>query len=322
MVSSSSPDRLSLTGKRALVTGASSGFGLHFARVLAQAGASVVIAARRTDRLEELATELRGKGTNVLAVVLDVRSRESVKSCFDAIEKSGPVCDVIVNNAGISLTTPFLDLTEEEWANVAGTNLDGAWRVAHEGANRLKKAGKPGSIINIASATGIRSAGGIAPWVSSACLGTRRDERGRLLSTEPRSLFLSSRYAAAKAGLIHLTHVMALELARFNIRTNALAPGWFSTELNDEWLKSKQGDNLRLRIPSRRFGEVEELDGPLLLLASDASSYMNGSVIVVGGYLATSGTAERWHGKDLKFSYPLFIQTVDIFRVLCNKKTT
>jgi NAD(P)-dependent dehydrogenase (short-subunit alcohol dehydrogenase family) len=246
-------DRFSLKGKCCLITGASSGFGEHFARVCAAAGATIVIGARRIDRLAALKTELEVKGASVLAVALDVRSRESVVGCYDAIEKAGLIADVIVNNAGVSLTTPFLNLTEELWDDVAGTNLNGAWRVAHEGAKRLQKHGRPGSIINIASITAIRASGAIAP------------------------------YAAAKAGLIQLTKVMALELARYNIRTNALAPGWFSTELNDGFLKSILGDNLRKRIPQRRFGNVEELDGPLLLLASDASSYMNGSTIVIDG---------------------------------------
>lgn len=240
----SADSRFSLVGKRVLVTGASSGFGEHFARLCARSGAAVVVAARRTDRLQKLVADIKAEGANAIAVELDVRSRESVVACFDTIEKTGPVADVIVNNAGVTTTIPFLDLKEEDWDFVEGTNLTGAWRVVHEGAKRMKAAGVKGSIINIASITGIRASGAVSP------------------------------YAAAKAGLIHLTHVMALELARFNIRTNALAPGWFSTELNDGFLKSKGGENLRNRIPQRKFGQLEDLDGPLLLLASDASNYV------------------------------------------------
>ena len=203
-------DRFSLAGKRVLVTGASSGFGEHFSRLCSKAGAAVVVAARRTDRLAKLVEDIKAEGGSAVAVELDVRSRDSVVKCFDFIEKTGEVAGVVINNAGVTVTRSFLDVSEEDWDFVEGTNLTGAWRVAHEGAKRMKDAGiKGGSIINVASITGIRAGGGVSP------------------------------YAAAKAGLIHLTNVMALELARFDIRTNAIAPGWFSTELNDDFLSSK-----------------------------------------------------------------------------------
>jgi NAD(P)-dependent dehydrogenase (short-subunit alcohol dehydrogenase family) len=166
---------------------------------------------------------------------------------------------VIVNNAGVAVSRPLLEQSEADWDSVADTNLKGAWLVAQEGARRLVAAGKPGSIVNIASITGLRVAGGVAP------------------------------YCASKAGLIQLTQALALELARAQVRVNALAPGYVATELNHDFLASSAGEKLRARIPHQRFGRADDLDGALLLLASEAGSFINGSVLAVdGGHLVSS----------------------------------
>ena len=252
-------ERFGLKGRRALVTGASSGLGRHFALSLAQAGAAVIVAARSVDKLAETVAEIKAAGGDASAVRLDVTDLASVKSGFDQIEAAGGVADVIVNNAGLAVSRPLLEQTEADWDTVIDTNLKGAWLVAQEAARRLVAAKRPGSIINIASITGERVAGGVAP------------------------------YCTSKAGVMHLTRAMALELARHGVRVNALAPGYVKTELNGDFLASEAGERLRSRIPQRRFGLPEELDGPLLLLASDAGAYITGSIIFAdGGHLVSS----------------------------------
>jgi NAD(P)-dependent dehydrogenase (short-subunit alcohol dehydrogenase family) len=242
-----------LGGRTALVTGASSGLGRHFAKTLAAHGAAVAAAARRTDRLEALVAEITAAGGRAVAVAMDVTQGESIRAGFGtAAAALGPV-DLVVNNAGISITKPPLDLTDDDWDQVVDTNLRGAWLVAQTAARALRDAGRPGRIINIASVTGLRTIGHLAP------------------------------YAAAKAGLIHLTHVLAMEWARHGIQVNAIAPGYVETELNREFWSTPAGKRLIERIPQRRIGQPAELDGALLLLASDAGSYMTGTVIVVDG---------------------------------------
>ncbi len=252
-------ERFTLKGRRALVTGASSGLGKHFALSLAQAGATVIVAARSAGKLTETVAEIKGAGGAASAVTMDVTDLTSVKSGFDQIEAAGGVADVIVNNAGLAVSRPLLEQTEADWDSVVGTNLKGAWLVAQEAARRLVAAKRPGSIVNIASITGERVAGGVAP------------------------------YCTSKAGVMHLTRAMALELARHGVRVNALAPGYVQTELNRDFLVSEPGQRLMSRIPQRRFGLPEELDGPLLLLASDAGAYITGSIIFAdGGHLVSS----------------------------------
>jgi len=246
-------DRFSLIGKTALVTGASSGFGAHFARVLAKAGAKVALAARRVDRLEHLAAEIRAAGGAAAAVALDVTDPAQVKPAFDAAEAAlGPV-DICVNNAGVPTQVFFVDITEEEWRRVLDVNLDGVFRVGQEAARRMQARKKGGSIVNIASVLGLGAIRALAP------------------------------YMASKAAVIHLTKSMALELARDNIRVNAIAPGYFSTELNADFLAGEAGRKLLSKVPFGRAGQMAELDGPLLLLASEAGSFMTGSVLVVDG---------------------------------------
>lgn len=249
----------SLQGRCALVTGASSGLGAHFAGVLAAAGARVWLAARRTDRLQALQSRLRETGAQADSVALDVTSGASVAAALDALAAAGSVPDIVVNNAGVGGGGPALETGEAGWDEVLDTNLKGAWLVATEAARRLVAAGKPGSIVNVASILGLRVGAGVAP------------------------------YAASKAGLVQLTRALALEWARHGIRVNALAPGYVVTDINRDYLASAPGQKMLGRIPQRRWGEAADLDGPLLLLASDAGRYMTGSVVAVDGGHLVSG---------------------------------
>src|SRR5262245_52060662 len=251
--------RFDLSGKVALVTGASSGLGVHFARTLASAGAAVALAARRTDRLASLQAELTGAGSKAAAVALDVQSGEQVTAAFDAAQQALGAIDIVVNNAGISIVRPALDMPEKDWDAVVDTNLRGAWLVAQTAARRWVAAKRPGAIVNIASILGLRTIGQVAP------------------------------YNASKAGVIHLTRALAMEWARHGIRVNAICPGYIETEMNSDFWKTPAGQRLIERIPQRRIGQPEHLDGALLLLASDAGSFMTGSVITVdGGHTVSS----------------------------------
>ena len=238
-----------LSGKVALVTGASSGLGAHFAHCLGAAGASVVLAARRADRLASLQAELGGKGVKATAVDLDVQSGASITA---ALEAAGPL-DIVVNNAGISIVKPALEMPEEDWDSVVDTNLRGAWLVAQGAARRWVAGKRAGSIVNIASILGLRTIGQVAP------------------------------YNASKAGLIHLTRALAMEWARHDIRVNAICPGYIGTEMNGPFWKTPGGQRLIERIPQRRIGQPQHLDGALLLLASEAGAFMTGSVVTVDG---------------------------------------
>ncbi|AKQ70021.1 3-oxoacyl-[acyl-carrier protein] reductase [Myxococcus hansupus] len=254
------PSAFDLGGRRALVTGASGGLGLHFAEVLARAGAEVVLAARRMETLVTEVERLRGQRLRAHAVSLDVTQADSVSAAVARAEAlTGGVVDVLVNNAGVSGQHFFLQVEEAEWDTVVDTNLKGAYLVARAVARRLVERATPGSIIHIASILGLRVSGAVAP------------------------------YCASKAGLIQLTKAMALELARHRIRVNALAPGYIETDFNREFFESEAAKKLIARIPFRRLGHLHELDGPLLLLASDAGGYMSGSVLEVdGGHLCST----------------------------------
>jgi len=251
-------DLFRLDGRCALVTGASGSLGRHFADVLARAGAAVALAARRLDRLETIAAEIGAAGGKAMAVALDVTDAASIGTAFAAAEeKLGPV-SVLVNNAGLTVTKPLLEHDETDWDKVMDTNLKGAWLVAQEAAHRMAAA-DGGNIINVASILGLRVAGNVPV------------------------------YSASKAGLIHLTRAMALELARYGIRVNALAPGYIETDINRDFFAGEAGERLIKRIPQRRLGQLEDLDGALLYLASDASRYMTGSVVTVdGGHMVSS----------------------------------
>ena len=250
-----------LDGRIALVTGASSGLGRHFSNVLANSGANVALAARRLDRLRELANEIENRGGRAVSCELDVSEPETISRTFDRVEEKLGTVDLLVNNAGIAIAEPAIQVDEDEWDRVLNTNLKGAWLVAQQTAQRLIAAGKPGSIINIASILGYRVAKGVGP------------------------------YAASKAALVQLTKALALEWAHQKIRVNAIAPGYFLTEMNQEFFqrKSSASEAIIRNIPQRRIGNPEELTGVLLLLASDASSYMTGSTVIVdGGHMQSS----------------------------------
>jgi len=252
-----------LSGTIALVTGASGGLGRHFAGVLAKAGATVAVGARRMDEIAVTVAEIEAlsgaAGGKAIGVSLDVTDTGSVTDAFDSItEQAGPVT-LLINNAGIAAGGLALDLSEGDWDRVMDTNLKGAWTVAQEASRRMVAAERGGVIVNIASILGLRVTKGVIP------------------------------YAVSKAGLVQMTKVLALELAVHDIRVNALAPGYMETDLTREYLASNAGKALLKRIPQRRPAQMKELDGPLLLLASNASSYMTGAVIAVdGGHLVSS----------------------------------
>lgn len=234
----------SLSGRTALITGASGLLGAHFARVLHGAGAAVVLAARRIETCEALAAELGGR-----AIRLDVQEEASIAAAFDA----APDCDILVNNAGIAATKPFLEHSAADFDQVLAINLRGAFLVGQAAARCMVARKSGGAIINIASVLGER----IIPGVAG--------------------------YTAAKAGLLQLTRQMAVELARHSIRVNALAPGYIASDINADFFASEGGQAMVRRIPQRRLGTPHDLDGPLLLLASAAGAHMTGSVITVDG---------------------------------------
>jgi 3-oxoacyl-[acyl-carrier protein] reductase len=246
-------DLFDLTGRVALVTGASSGIGARFAEVLAGAGASVVLVARRADRLDSVAKRIALAGGKALTVAADVRDRAAMARAFDAAEQVFGLVDILINNAGVAHADRAVELTEEEWRRVIGTNLDAVLFASQEAAHRLIDAEKGGAIVNISSVLGLGVSKGVAA------------------------------YAVAKAGVIQLTRSLGLELASRRIRVNAIAPGWIVTDLNREYLASEKGAALVNHIPLGRFGEERDLDGVLLLLVSDAGRFMTGTTVVVDG---------------------------------------
>jgi 3-oxoacyl-[acyl-carrier protein] reductase len=242
-----------LTGRVSLVTGASSGLGARFARVLASNGASVALVARRKQRLEVLQKEIASSGGKALAVEADVTDRAAMRRAFDAAEKAFGTVTILVNNAGVAHTMRAVELSEDEYRRVLGTNLDAVFFTAQEAAKRMLAAGTRGAIVNTASVLGLGVSKGTAA------------------------------YAIAKAGVIQATKALALELAFKGIRVNAIAPGWFVTEMNDDYLTSEAGQKLMREIPVGRFGREGDLDGALLLLASDAGAFITGATLVADG---------------------------------------
>ena len=253
-------DLFSLDGKVALITGAGSGLGRQFAETLAGAGATVALAARRREKLEETAAIVRDKGGNAICLELDVTDSLSVTNCIRETASEAGVPDILVNNAGIAKQGFLTDISEDDWDAVLDTNLKGVFMMAQAAAKSMIHAEKPGSIINVASILGLR--------VSKA-LGS---------------------YIAAKSAVVQLTKAMAIEWSRHNIRVNALAPGYFVTEINQEQFADGRADEfLKQRVPMGRVGDLHEISGPLLLLASDAGSYMTGSIVTVdGGHVCSS----------------------------------
>ena len=247
-----------LRGRVALVTGASSGLGQHFAGVLARAGAAVALTARRADKLEAAAGEIAAEGGRVVGVACDVADPQSVRDAVAAARSALGPLDILVNNAGIAISKPLLEHSAEEWDRVVDTNLKGAWLMAREVAEAWIKTAHKGRIVNIASLLGLRTVRHVPS------------------------------YTASKAGLIHLTRTLAVELARGGITVNAIAPGYFATDMNRGFLASEAGQALTRRIPLGRSGQLEDLDGALLLLASDAGAYITGAVLPVDGGHAVS----------------------------------
>lgn len=246
-------DMFNLSGRTALVTGASSGLGVQFARALSDNGAAIALVARRADRLKALKDEIEAKGGRAVAIEADVTDRAAMTRAFDAAEKAFGTVTILVNNAGIAHGGRAVEMPAEEWRKVLSTNLDAVFFWAQEAARRLLAARKQGAIVNIASVLGLAvSKGAVA-------------------------------YAAAKAGVVQVTKALAVELAFKGVRVNAIAPGWFVTEMNDDYLSGEAGTALKREIPMGRFGNPGDLDGALLLLASDAGAYITGATIVVDG---------------------------------------
>ncbi len=245
-----------LHGKTALVTGASSGLGHHFAHLLAERGAQVILTARRGTLIEEAADKIRSNGGTALALVMDVTDERAVANAFSTAESQLGTINVVVNNAGIVIAEAAVDIDQSQWERVVDTNLKGVWLVSREAGRRLARSKCGGSLINVASILGLRVAKGV------------------------------SSYAISKAGVIQMTRALSLEWARYQIRVNAIAPGYILTDFNREFFDSGAGDDTIARIPQRRIGATTDLDGAIVLLASEASAYMTGSVIVVdGGHL-------------------------------------
>lgn len=240
--------------KNILITGASSGFGQYIAEFYASHGANVIICARRTERLSQLKEKILQKyAVTVFSYPLDVNNRAAVQQMLKDLNHQNIAIDVLVNNAGVGANNRFLDTTEEEWDNVVTTNLKAPWMCSQEIVKHMVEHKIEGSIINITSVLSESISLGIAP------------------------------YCASKAALKHLTEVMAVELARYKIRANAIAPGYFITELNESYLTSEGGQKMLKNIPMRRFMEFSDFDGVLLLLASQASKAITGVEMVVDG---------------------------------------
>ena len=251
--------KVDLKGHRALVTGASKGLGADFARRLAAAGAHVAVAARRLEDAERVCKSIRSKGGLADAIMLDVTSAKSVTDGVAAAKAALGGLDILVNNAGVAETVPLLDQDEAGWDKTLDTNLKGAFLVGQAAARLMSEQKGGGTIVNVASITAFRVAGQIAA------------------------------YAASKAALVQLTRSMALEWARYGIRVNALCPGYIATDINKDIFESAAGQAMIKRIPQRRLGSLEDLEGPLLFLCSDASRFMTGSSLVAdGGHLISS----------------------------------
>ena len=248
-------------GKIALVTGASSGLGERFAKVLAQAGAQVVLAARRLERLKELRAEIESNGGAAYVVGLDVTDYGSIKAAIAHAEtEAGPI-DILVNNSGVSSTGRLVDVTPEDYAFVMDTNLRGAFFVAQEVAKRMiqRARGEPNKqhrIINIASVAGLKA----VPQIGVYCM--------------------------SKAGMVHMTRAMAVEWGRYGINTNAICPGYIETDINREHFSSEQGQHLLNMLPRKRLGRPQDLDGLLLLLAGDESQFINGAIMTADDGMA------------------------------------
>ena len=241
-------------GKVALITGASSGLGARFAKVLAMAGAQVILASRRVDRLKELRAEIEAEGGAAHVVTLDVTDYASIKSAIAHAETEAGAIDILVNNAGVSASGRLVDVTPEEYAFVMDTNQRGAFFVAQEVAKRMiarykGDARKQHRIVNIGSVAGLR----VVPELGL--------------------------YSMSKASIVHMTKSMAVEWGKFGINVNAICPGYIETEMNLDYLGSEQGQQLMNTLPRKRVGKPEDLDGLLLLLSAEESHFINGAIM-------------------------------------------
>jgi len=246
-------EMFNLKGRVALVTGASSGLGVQFAKAHADNGASVALVARRLDRLSTLKNEIEANGGRAVAIEADVTDRAAMLRAFDSAEKAFGTVTILVNNAGIAHGGRAVEMPPDEWRRVLSTNLDAVFAWAQEAARRMLAAKKQGAIVNVASVLGLAVAKGAVA------------------------------YATAKAGVVQLTKALAVELAFKGVRVNAIAPGWFVTEMNEDYLAGEHGAAIKREIPMGRFGNTGDLDGALLLLVSDAGSYITGTTVVVDG---------------------------------------
>jgi NAD(P)-dependent dehydrogenase (short-subunit alcohol dehydrogenase family) len=245
-----------LSGQVALVTGASSGLGVRFAQVLAANGAAVALVARRAERLAAVQARIEKAGGRAASIEADVLDHAAIARAYDAAEAAFGTVTILINNAGVTHADRAIEMPEATWRRVVGTNLDAVFFCAQEAARRMLAKPTPGTIVNIASILGYGVQRGLAA------------------------------YSVAKAGVIQLTRALALELGPKNIRVNALAPGYIITELNHDYLTTGKGAAMTRDIPLARMGEERDLDGALLLLASDAGRFMTGSTVVVdGGHL-------------------------------------
>ena len=253
-------DIFSLEGRVALITGASSGLGERFAEVAAANGAAVMLTARRAERLKEIAARIEQAGGKAAYAVCDVTDHASVARAFDAAEKEFGTVDLFVANAGMARLGKVVEMPEDDYRKLMATDMDAVFFNSREAARRMIAADKPGAIITTAS---------IAAFIV---------ERNLVA------------YNMAKAAVVQFTRGLALELARRNIRVNAIAPGYVVTEINRDFLLSPKGQAGRERLPIPRYGEVDDLDGVFLLLASNASRWMTGSTVVIdGGQMLTTG---------------------------------
>ena len=242
-----------LAGRVALITGASAGLGKHFARFLSGQGAQTVLAARRIEKLEETAGPIRAAGGVAHCITLDVMESSQIQIAFDKAEDAFGRVDILINNSGIAVAGKLPNISEDDWEAVIGTNLKGAWMMAQEAARRMIAAEKQGSIVNLASVLAFRTQ--------------------KALST----------YSISKAAVAQMTRAMAAELAPHGIRVNALAPGYIATDMNSKFLYSKRGQEMMSQVPLGRYGEMEELNECLMMLAGDKSKYLTGAVIPIDG---------------------------------------
>ena len=248
---------IDLSGRIAFVTGASSGLGAQFARTLARAGAGVVLASRRIEKLKELRARIEGEGGDAHVVELDVTDHDSIKAAVAHAETEMGSIDILVNNSGVSTTQRLQDVAPEDYDYVFDTNVKGAFFVAQEVGKRMlarSQGAAPGSftggrIINVASMAGLK----VLPQIGVYCM--------------------------SKAAVVHMTRAMAMEWGRFGINTNAVCPGYIDTEINHHHWNTEQGKKLMDMLPRKRVGQPQDLDALIVMLASDQSHFINGAII-------------------------------------------